>query len=128
MAQIADKRRWLVVGLVFIAIVLNYVDRQILALLKPTLQLEFDWTDRDYSHMASVFQFAAALAFLGIDRLGLHCIARGPWRRRIDRHTPAVKTAATYFNAKERSFVLGLGGPRAPPSMAVRSNSVTARI
>ncbi|MBL0916566.1 MAG: MFS transporter, partial [Sphingopyxis sp.] len=50
MAQIADRRRWLVVGLVFVAIVLNYVDRQILALLKPTLQAEFDWTDRDYSH------------------------------------------------------------------------------
>ncbi|MGH6696454.1 MFS transporter [Sphingopyxis sp.] len=141
MAQIADKRRWLVVGLVFIAIVLNYVDRQILALLKPTLQLEFDWSDRDYSHMASAFQFAAALAFLGtgwfIDKVGLRwgfAIGVGVWSLAGMAHafastvagfvtsravlgaaesigTPAaVKTAATYFNAKERSFVLGLGG------------------
>jgi ACS family hexuronate transporter-like MFS transporter len=140
-AQIADKRRWLVVGLVFIAIVLNYVDRQILALLKPTLQLEFDWSDRDYSHMASAFQFAAALAFLGtgwfIDKVGLRwgfAIGVGVWSLAGMAHafastvsgfvasravlgaaesigTPAaVKTAATYFNAKERSFVLGLGG------------------
>ena len=56
MAHIADKRRWLLVGLVFVAIVLNYVDRQILALLKPTLQAAFAWSDRDYSHMASAFQ------------------------------------------------------------------------
>ena len=74
-AQMADRRRWVIVALVFVAIVLNYVDRQIIALLKPTLQAEFDWSDRDYSHMASAFQFAAALAFLGtgwfIDRVGL---------------------------------------------------------
>lgn len=54
---------------------LNYVDRQMIALLKPTLQAEFRWTDRDYGHMASAFQFAAAIAFLGVgwalDRLGL---------------------------------------------------------
>ncbi|HMN53332.1 MAG TPA: MFS transporter [Sphingopyxis sp.] len=140
-AQIADKRRWLLVGLVFVAIVLNYVDRQILALLKPTLQAEFDWTDRNYSHMASAFQFAAALAFLGtgwfIDKVGLRrgfAIGVGVWSLAGMAHafvttvagfvtsravlgaaesigTPAaVKTAATYFNAKERSVVLGLGG------------------
>ena len=139
--QQADRRRWLVVGLVFIAIVLNYVDRQILALLKPTLQAEFDWTDRHYSHMASAFQFAAALAFLGtgwfIDKVGLRlgfAIGVGVWSLAGMAHafattvtgfiacravlgaaesigTPAaVKTAATYFDAKERSIVLGLGG------------------
>jgi ACS family hexuronate transporter-like MFS transporter len=54
---------------------LNYVDRQILALLKPTLELRFGWSDQDYGNMASAFQFAAAIAFLGtgwfIDRVGL---------------------------------------------------------
>jgi ACS family hexuronate transporter-like MFS transporter len=139
--QAADRRRWVIVGLVFVAIVLNYVDRQILALLKPTLQAEFDWSDRDYSHMASAFQFAAALAFLGtgwfIDKVGLRlgfAIGVGVWSLAGMAHafastvsgfiasravlgaaesigTPAaVKTAATYFDAKERSIVLGLGG------------------
>ena len=82
----ADRRRWLIVMLVFVAIVLNYVDRQIIALLKPTLQSEFDWSERDYSHMASSFQFAAALAFLGtgwfIDRVGLRrgfALGVGAW-------------------------------------------------
>ena len=71
---IGRRRVWIVV-LAFAAIMLNYVDRQMIALLKPTLQAEFGWSDRDYSHMASAFQFAAAVAFLGtgwfIDRVGL---------------------------------------------------------
>ncbi len=70
-----DRRRWVIVALVFAAIMLNYVDRQIIALLKPTLQIQFGWSNRDYSHMASAFQFSAAVAFLGsgwfIDRVGL---------------------------------------------------------
>ena len=70
-----DARRWAIVVLAFTAIMLNYVDRQVIALLKPMLQSEFGWNDRDYSHMASAFQFAAAIAFLGtgwfIDRVGL---------------------------------------------------------
>ncbi len=137
---VTDRRRWLIVVLVFVAIVLNYVDRQIIALLKPTLQTEFDWSERDYSHMASAFQFAAALAFLGtgwfIDRVGLRrgfALGVGIWSLAAMAHalvtsvaafvgvravlgaaesigTPAaVKTAATYFTARERSLVIGIG-------------------
>ncbi|MET0247613.1 MAG: MFS transporter, partial [Sphingomonas sp.] len=75
MTRSAGAGRWAIVALVFFAIMLNYVDRQILALLKPTLELEFGWSDQDYGNMASAFQFAAAVAFLGtgwfIDRVGL---------------------------------------------------------
>ena len=81
-----NSRRWAIVALAFAAIMLNYVDRQIIALLKPTLQVEFGWSNRDYSHMASAFQFSAALAFLGagwfIDRIGLRrgfAIGVGMW-------------------------------------------------
>ncbi len=70
-----DRKRWIIVALVFVAIMLNYVDRQILALLKPTLETEFRWSDQDYANMLSAFQVAAAVAFLGtgwfIDRVGL---------------------------------------------------------
>lgn len=79
-------RQWLIVGLAFVAIMLNYVDRQIIALLKPLLEREFGWSNRDYSHMASAFQFSAAVAFLGtgwfIDRIGLRrgfAIGVGAW-------------------------------------------------
>ncbi|OWK29896.1 MFS transporter [Sphingomonas mucosissima] len=86
MEGIGNTRRLLIVGLAFTAIMLNYVDRQIIALLKPMLQTEFGWSDRDYSHMASAFQFSAAVAFLGtgwfIDRIGLRrgfAIGVGAW-------------------------------------------------
>ena len=46
-----------------------------LALLKPTLEARFHWTDRDYAHMGSVSQIAAAgsLLFVGwfVDRVGV---------------------------------------------------------
>lgn len=57
--------RWAIVAMVFFAIMLNYVDRQILALLKPTLEAEFKWSDQDYANMVSAFQFSAAITFLG---------------------------------------------------------------
>lgn len=69
------RGRWAIVALVFFAIMLNYVDRQILALLKPTLEAEFRWSDQDYANMLTAFQVSAAVAFLGtgwfIDRVGL---------------------------------------------------------
>jgi ACS family hexuronate transporter-like MFS transporter len=86
MTRSVDRVRWAIVALAFAAIMLNYVDRQILALLKPTLQKQFAWSDRDYGHMASAFQFAAAVSFLGtgwfIDRVGLRrgfAIGVGVW-------------------------------------------------
>lgn len=99
-----DRRRWVIVVLVFVAIVLNYVDRQIIALLKPTLQAEFGWDERDYSHMASAFQFSAALAFLGtgwfIDRVGLRrgfALGVGTWSLAAMAH--AVVTSVGGFVA-----------------------------
>ena len=86
MTQQIGTRQWLIVGLAFVAIMLNYVDRQIIALLKPLLEQEFGWSNRDYSNMASAFQLSAAVAFLGtgwfIDRIGLRrgfAIGVGTW-------------------------------------------------
>ena len=63
------------IALLFAANALNYVDRQVLALLKPTLEAHFHWSDRDFAHLGSVFQLAAAGALLlvgwFIDRLGV---------------------------------------------------------
>ena len=67
-------RRWLICGLLFFATTVNYMDRQVLALLKPTLQLQFGWTEVGYSNIVLAFQFAygAGLLFIGklIDKLG----------------------------------------------------------
>jgi ACS family hexuronate transporter-like MFS transporter len=67
--------RWGALALVFFAALLNYADRQILAILKPTLEEEFNWTDRDYGHMSSAFQLATMFSLLAVgwfvDRVGL---------------------------------------------------------
>jgi ACS family hexuronate transporter-like MFS transporter len=70
-------RRGLVLALVSLGILVNYADRQIIAVLKPMLQQDLHWTDGDYGRMTSAFQFATAFSFLGagwlVDRIG--------WRR-----------------------------------------------
>ena len=67
--------RRLLVALLFIATALNYVDRQVLALLKPTLVAEFGWSDQQFAHFGSVFQVSAAgaLLFVGwfVDKVGV---------------------------------------------------------
>ena len=39
------RYRWFICGLIFAATVINYIDRQMIGVLKPTLQREFGWTD-----------------------------------------------------------------------------------
>jgi len=71
----AQRTMLLLVALLFVGNALNYVDRQVLALLKPTLQAQFHWTDSDYAHLGAAFQTAAAGALLlvgwFVDRLGV---------------------------------------------------------
>src|ERR1700689_3184293 len=68
------RRRWMICGLLFFATTVNYMDRQVIALLKPTLQMQFGWTEVGYSNIVTAFQFAygAGLLIIGklIDRLG----------------------------------------------------------
>jgi ACS family hexuronate transporter-like MFS transporter len=67
-------RRWLICGLLFFATTVNYMDRQVIALLKPTLQIQFGWTEKGYGDIVFAFTLAYALGllFIGklIDRLG----------------------------------------------------------
>ena len=69
------RSQTLLVALIFFATALNYVDRQVLALLKPTLQAEFQWTDAQFAHLGSSFQLAAAATLLIVgwivDRFGV---------------------------------------------------------
>ena len=66
--------RWTICKLLFFATTVNYVDRQVLSILKPVLVKEFDWSNSDYANIASVFQFVYAICMLFagriIDRLG----------------------------------------------------------
>ena len=52
----AGKYRWTIVALLFFATTINYLDRQVIGLLKDDLSKEFNWSEKDYSNivMASV--------------------------------------------------------------------------
>src|SRR5579863_6953702 len=57
-------RRWLICGLLLFAATVNYMDRQVIALLKPTLQVQFGWTEVGYSNIVLAFQLAYAIGLL----------------------------------------------------------------
>jgi ACS family hexuronate transporter-like MFS transporter len=67
--------RWYVCALLFFASTINYVDRQVISILKPDLQVLFGWSERDYGWIAMAFQAAYAVGFIGagrvMDRLGV---------------------------------------------------------
>lgn len=69
-----NRRRWIILTLVFLAMVLNYFDRQIVSLLKPILKTEFGMDDRGYALLINVFTicYASTYAPAGwlVDRFG----------------------------------------------------------
>jgi ACS family hexuronate transporter-like MFS transporter len=66
--------RWVICGLLFFAATINYIDRQVISILKPTLQAEFGWSEIDYSDIVFAFQLAYAIGLLLsgriMDRIG----------------------------------------------------------
>ena len=73
-AQAIGKYRWTICALLFFATTVNYLDRQVLSLLKPVLEDKFGWTNSQYADIASAFQFTYAIAMLFagrvIDKMG----------------------------------------------------------
>jgi ACS family hexuronate transporter-like MFS transporter len=61
--------RWTIISLVFFATTVNYLDRQVISLLKPILEKEFSWTETDYSNIVIAFQLAYAIGLLGFGRI-----------------------------------------------------------
>ena len=80
------RYRWVVVALLFAATTINYIDRQMIAVLKPTLSAEFGWSESDYATIIFWFQVAYALGYITfgrvVDRFGArfgYSIAIGIW-------------------------------------------------
>ncbi|HEX5791044.1 MAG TPA: MFS transporter [Luteolibacter sp.] len=61
--------RWTICALLFFATTINYMDRQILGILAPTLEKEIGWTEMQYSNIVTGFQAAYALGLLAFGRL-----------------------------------------------------------
>ncbi len=66
--------RWIICALLFFATTINYVDRQVIGILAPTLGKEIGWNEKQYANIVFCFQLAYAIGMLlsgpVIDRLG----------------------------------------------------------
>jgi len=107
-----EPRRWAVCALLFAALLLNYLDRQILSLLKPLLDEEFQWSNWQFGLINSVFQgaYAVSLLFWGwlMDRRALRtlfAVAVAVWSLAAMGHT-LVATVAGFVVMR---LLLGLG-------------------
>ena len=66
---VAGRVRWLVCGLLFAAGALSYIDRQVLSVLKPTLQAKYAWSETGYADIAFWFQAAYGLSYIAFGRI-----------------------------------------------------------
>lgn len=58
-----DNRRWFIVGIIFVTIVFNYVDRQMVSILKPLLKKEFTLDDSGYAYIVNIFTICYAIMY-----------------------------------------------------------------
>jgi ACS family hexuronate transporter-like MFS transporter len=65
----SGKFRWIICAVLFFGITKNYMDRQVLGVLKTTLQHEFGWNEIDYSNLVFAFQAAYAFGMLAMGKL-----------------------------------------------------------
>lgn len=107
--------RWTIVALLFFATTINYLDRQIIGLLKDDLSKEFNWSEADYSNIVMAFTAAYALSLLVfgriIDRIGTklgYTISVVIWSVAAMAHALARSTAG--FALARTSLGLGEGG------------------
>lgn len=61
--------RWTICALLFFATTINYIDRQIIGILKTTLETEMGWSEIDYSNIVLAFQLAYAVGLLLVGRM-----------------------------------------------------------
>jgi MFS transporter, ACS family, hexuronate transporter len=67
--SLATNFRWVICALLLLGTTKNYMDRQVIGVLKTTLQHEFHWSELDYSHLVLAFQAAYAIGMLVMGRL-----------------------------------------------------------
>ncbi|HXC54197.1 MAG TPA: MFS transporter [Rhizomicrobium sp.] len=61
--------RWIVCALLFAAIALSYIDRQVLSVLKPTLQHDYAWSETGYGNVVFWFQAAYGVGYIAFGRI-----------------------------------------------------------
>src|SRR6202790_1762078 len=104
--------RWVICALLLFGVTKNYIDRQVLGVLKSTLQQDFGWNEVQYGHLVSYFQiaYAAGMVLVGrlIDRFGTragYALAMAFWSLASMAHA-AAGSFASFAAAR---FALGFG-------------------
>ena len=104
--------RWTICAMLFAATSINYMDRQVIAILKPTLAHSIGLTEVNYGYIVFAFQLAYAIGVVGagrlIDRLGTrigYCLFMALWSLSAMGHA----LAASAFEFGIARFCLGLG-------------------
>jgi MFS transporter, ACS family, hexuronate transporter len=109
-----EHRRWAILALLFLATVINFVDRQTLSILAPTLRSELHLTDADYANVVTAFLAAYTVMYTVsgrlMDRFGVRagltaCIA---WWSLA---TMLTARATNAFSLAAFRFLLGVGEP-----------------
>src|ERR1700683_1737638 len=111
----AGNFRWIICALLFFGVTKNYMDRQVLGVLKGTLQHEFGWNEIDYGNIVFAFQAAYALGMILvgrlIDRLGTrigYAVAMVFWSLASMGH--AIAFSLPSFVAARTALGFGEGG------------------
>ena len=111
-AHTGGRYRWVIVALLFMATAINYIDRQMIGVLKPTLRDEFGWSEADFASIVFWFQMAYAIGYVGfgriVDRLGArlgYALAIVIWT--ISHMAHGLATGVASFAAAR--FGLGIG-------------------
>ncbi|MCF3650577.1 MFS transporter [Synoicihabitans lomoniglobus] len=106
-----SRVRWRICAMLFFATTINYIDRQILGILKPELTRDLGWSEIDYSNVIFAFQLAYAGGYLFggrlIDRIGVrlgYAAAVAGWSLAAMAHA-AVRSVAGFGVVR---FALGL--------------------
>ena len=102
----SGRYRWVVCGLLFFATTVNYMDRQILSLIKPILDNQLHWSNEQFGAVNSAFQGAYAVGGLIfgylVDRLGTkigYAISITGWSLAAMAHA-LVSTVSGFFAAR----------------------------
>jgi len=104
--------RWTICAMLFVATSINYMDRQVIAILKPTLEHSIGMTEVSYGYIVDVFQIAYGIGLLAagrlIDKLGTrigYVLVMAVWSLSAMGHA----LASTVVEFGFARFFLGLG-------------------
>src|SRR6185436_210393 len=94
------KFRWAICALLFFVITINYIDRQVIGVLKPIIEEDMGWSEIDYSNIVFAFQASYGLGLLVVGRLLDRVGTR--WGMAV---AIAVWSLAAMFHAAARSVL-----------------------